>query len=98
MIDKITSSLAIFEALINVSLNDDSIIDAEEFHKLQILYLQVMADVRNVDKKMKIQTEDNFQKTILDEIKHLKKFHGTKMVDFSFCMLFNCLYYKDNEE
>ena len=28
-----------------------------------------MADVRNVDRKMKVQTEENFQKTILDEIK-----------------------------
>ena len=59
-------------ALISLSLNDDSIIDAKEFHKLQSLYLQVMADVRNVDRKMKVQTEENFQKTILDEIKNLK--------------------------
>ena len=55
-----------------VSLNGDSIIDAKEFHKLQALYLQVMADVRNVDRKMKVQTEENFQKTILDQIKNLK--------------------------
>ena len=31
-----------------------------------------MADVRNVDRKMKVQREENFQKTILDEIKNLK--------------------------
>ena len=31
-----------------------------------------MADIRNVDRKMKVQTEENFQKTILDEIKNLK--------------------------
>ena len=61
--DKITSSLATLEALISLSLNNDSIIDAKEFHKLQTLYLQVMADVRNVDRKMKVQTEENFQKT-----------------------------------
>ena len=65
-------SLATFEVLISLSLNDDSVIDAKEFHKLQALYLQVMADVRNVDRKMKVQTEENFQKTILDEIKNLK--------------------------
>ena len=65
-----TSSLAIFEVLI--SLSDDNAIDAKEFHKLQALYLQVMADIRNVDRKMKVQTEENFQKTILDEIKNLK--------------------------
>ena len=72
LIDKITSSLAAFEVLISLSLNDDSAIDAKEFHKLQALYLQVMADVRNADRKMKVQTKENFQKTILDEIKNLK--------------------------
>ena len=60
LIDKITSSLATFEVLISLSLNDDSIIDAKEFHKLQAEYLQVMADVRNVNKKMKVQTGENF--------------------------------------
>ena len=54
IIDKITSSLATFEALISLSLNDGRVIAAKEFHKLQTLYLQVMADVRNVDRKMKV--------------------------------------------
>ena len=69
--DKITSSLATFEILINLSLNDGSVIDAKEFHKLQTFNLQVMADIRNVDRKMKVRTEENFQKTILDAIKNL---------------------------
>ena len=51
--DKITSSLATIEALINLRLNNDSIIDAEEFHNLQTLYPQVMVEVRNIDRKMK---------------------------------------------
>ena len=68
LIDKITNSLATFEVLISLSLNDDSVIDAKEFHKSQTLFLQLMADVRNVDRKMKVQTKENFQKTILDEI------------------------------
>ena len=57
-----------------------------------------MADVRNVDTKMKVQTEENFQKTILDEIKNLRNVMEQKLVGLSFCMLFNCLYYKNNEE
>ena len=32
-----------------------------------------MTYVRNIDRKMKVQTEENFQKTIMDEIKNLKK-------------------------
>ena len=73
LLDKITSSLATFEVLISQSLNDGNDIDVKEFHKLQTLYLQLMTEVRNMDRKMKFQTEENFQKTIIDEIKNLKK-------------------------
>ena len=73
LLDKITSSLATFETLISLSLDDDTVIDAKEFHKLQTLYLQLMTHVRNIDQKMKVQTEENFQKTIMDEITNLKK-------------------------
>ena len=50
-----------------------TVIDAKEFHKLQTLYLQLMTHVRNVVRKMKVQTEENFQKTIIDDITNLKK-------------------------
>ena len=73
LLDKITTSLATLETLICLSLDDGNVIDAKEFHKLQTLYLQLMTQVRNVDRKMKVQTEENFQKTIMDEIVNLKK-------------------------
>ena len=73
LLDKITTYLATFETLISLSIDDDSVIDAKEFHKLQTLYLQLMAHIRNIDRKMKVQTEENFQKTIMDEIVDLKK-------------------------
>ena len=73
LLDKITTSLATFEVLISLSIDDGSVIDAKEFHKLQTLYLQMMSHVRNIDRKMKVQTEENFQKTIMDEITNLKK-------------------------
>ena len=73
LLDKITTSLATFETLISLSLDDDTVINAKEFHKLQTLYLQLMTHVRNVDRKMKIQTEGNFQRTIMDELVNLKK-------------------------
>ena len=73
LLDKITTSLATFETLISLSIDDDSVIDAKEFHKLQTLYLQLMTHVRNVDRKMKVQTEENFQKTIMDELVNSKK-------------------------
>ena len=73
LLDKITSSLATFETLISLSIDDGTVIDAEEFHKLQTLYLQLMTHVRNIDRKMKVQTEENFQKTIIEEIVNLKE-------------------------
>ena len=73
LLDKITTSLATFETLISLSIDDGSVIDAKEFHKLQTLYLQLMAHIRNIDRKIKVETEENFQKTIMDEIINLKK-------------------------
>ena len=73
LLDKMTTSLATFETLISLSIDDGSVIDAKEFHKLQTLYLQLMTHVRNIDRKMKVETEQNFQKTIMDEITNLKK-------------------------
>ena len=73
LLDKITTSLATSETLISLSIDDRSVIDAKEFHKLQTLYLQLMTHVRNIDRKMKVQTEENFQKTIMDKITNLKK-------------------------
>ena len=73
LLDKITTSLTTFETLISLSIDDGSVINAKEFHKLQTLYLQLMTHVRNIDRKMKVQTEENFRKTIMDEIVNLKK-------------------------
>ena len=90
LLDKITSSLATFEVLISLSLNDGTIIDTKEFHKLQTLYLQLMTHVRNVDQKM----EGKCSKDYHERHKQFKKSSGTKVVGVSLCILFNCLYYK----
>ena len=73
LLDKITTSLASFETLISLSVDNGSIIDAKEFHKLQTLYLQLMTYVRNIDRKMKVETEESFQKTIMEKIVNLIK-------------------------
>ena len=65
--------MATFEVLISLSLNDGTIINAKEFHKLQTLYLQLMTHVRNINRKMKVETEENFQKAIMNEMNNLKK-------------------------
>ena len=94
LLDKITSSLATFEVLISLSIDDGTVIDAKEFHKLQTLYLQLMTYARNIDRKMNVQTEENFQKTIMNEINNLKKAMERKWSVLSLCVLFNYLYYK----
>ena len=73
LLDKIATSLATFEVLISLSIDDSDVINTKEFHKLQTLYLQLMSHVRNIDRKTKVETEQNFQKTIMDEITNLKK-------------------------
>ena len=67
------SSLAAFEVLISLSIDGGTVIDAKEFHKLQTSYLQLMTYVRNIDRKMKVETEENFQKTIMKESNNIKK-------------------------
>ena len=42
LLDKITSSLATFETLMSLIIDDGTVIDAKEFHKLRTLYLQLM--------------------------------------------------------
>ena len=73
MLDKITSSLATFETLISLSIDDGTVTDAKKFHKLQTLYLKLITFVRNKDRKMKVQMEESFHKTVMDEISNLKK-------------------------
>ena len=62
LLDKITSSLATFEVLISLSLDDGTVTDAKEFHKLQTLYLQLMTYVRNIDKKNEISNRRKLSK------------------------------------
>ena len=73
LLDKVTSSLATFEVLFSLNIDYGTVIDAKEFYKLQTLYLQLITHVRNIDRKMKVEAEQNFQKTIMDEITNLKK-------------------------
>ena len=69
LLDEITTSLA--TSLISLSIDDNSVIDAKGFHELQTLYLQLKTHVRNMDGKVKVQTEGSFQLTIMDGITNL---------------------------
>ena len=73
LLDKITTCLATFETLISLSIDDDSVIDAKEFHKLQTLYLQLMTHVRNINWKMKVQTEETFKRLLWTKLMVYRK-------------------------
>ena len=66
----------------------------KNFTSYRPLYLQLMTHVRNIDRKMKGQTEESFQKTIMDESNNLKNLWSKNSWLYSTCILFNCLYYK----
>ena len=72
-----------------ISIDDDTVIDAKEFHKLQTLYLQLMTYVRNIDRKMKVQTEENFQKAIMHEITNLENLFNISLPSPSINDTFN---------
>ena len=62
LLDKITSCLATFEVLISLSVDDGTVIDAKEFHKLQTFCLQLITFVRNKHRKMKFKQKKAFKK------------------------------------
>ena len=45
LLDQNNDLFSSFETLISLSIDDDSVIDTKEFHKLQTLYLQLMAHI-----------------------------------------------------
>lgn len=72
LLDRLTTSIGKFELLISKSLTDGFIIDSNEFSKLQSMYFEVMNNIRNRDYKMKSTIEENYQKSIMEELKNLK--------------------------
>ena len=72
LFDALTTSIGKFELLISKSLTDGFIIDSNEFSQLQSMYFKVMNDIKNRDYKMKTTIEENYQKSIMEELKNLK--------------------------
>ena len=72
LLDALTTSIGKFELLISKSLTDGFIIDSNEFSQLQSMYFKVMNDIKNRDYKMKTTIEENYQKSIMEELKNLK--------------------------
>ena len=78
--DIIMPALAVFERCISKALRNAKI-DEEEFNSLQMFHLKTMNELTGVDRKMKAENRNQFEKSLLEEInlETKKRNLGTKV-------------------
>ena len=72
LIDIVTPALAEFEKSVSRALKDHRI-DEQEFSMLQALHLNVLDELAGLDRKREAEIRTQFQKSLLEEIRDLKK-------------------------
>ena len=72
LIDIVTPALAEFETSVSRALKDQRI-DEQEFSMLQALHLNVLDKLAGLDRKREAEIRTQFQKSLLEEIRDLKK-------------------------
>ena len=77
LIGIITPALVVSERVVSKSLKD-GIIDGEEFNTLQILHLEMLNELRGIDRRMEAEHRSLVEKSLLEEINNIKKNRGTK--------------------
>ena len=77
LVDTVTSALAVFETSVSKAL-DNGKIDEKEFNVLQTLYSKLLNELTDVYLKMGVESRNQFEKCLLEEIKDMKKLMGTK--------------------
>ena len=77
MIDIVTPALVVFERVVSGALKN-SIIDEEEFNTLQALHLETLNELTGVNCAMEAEHRSLVEKSLLEEIKNIKKNAGTK--------------------
>ena len=77
LVDTETSALAVFETSVSKALNNGKI-DEKEFNVLQTLYSKLLNELTDVYLKMGVESRNQFEKSLLEEIKDMKKLMGTK--------------------
>ena len=77
LIDIITPALVVFERVVSGALKN-GIIDEEEFNTLQTLHLEMLNELRGVDRRMKAENRSLVEKSLMEEINNIKKNTGTK--------------------
>ena len=77
LIDIVIPALVVFERVISDALKD-GIIDEEEFNTLQMLHLETLNELMGVDCRMEVEDRSLVEKSLMEEIKELKKKAETK--------------------
>ena len=77
LIDIVTWATVVFDRIISVALKD-GIIDEEEFNTLQTLHLETLNELTGVDCRMEVENRSLVEKSLMEEIKELKKKAETK--------------------
>ena len=72
MIDIVTPALVIFERVVSGSLKD-GVINEEEFNMLQTLHLETLNELTGIDYRMEAEHRSLVEKSLLEEIKEIKK-------------------------
>ena len=77
LIDIKTQATVVFDRVISGALKD-GIIDEKEFNTLQTLHLETLNKLTGVDHRMKVENRSPVEKSLMEEIKELKKKSETK--------------------
>ena len=73
----VTRATVIFDRVISAALKD-GIISEEEFNTLQTLHLETLNELMGVDCRMEEENRSLVKKSLMEEIKELKKKAETK--------------------
>ena len=71
-------AIAVFEMSLSEVLKNGKI-DEEEFNMLQTFHLKKLNELTGVDCKMEAENRNQFKKSLLEEIKEIKKYLGTRV-------------------
>ena len=77
LIDIVTPAVVVFERAISGALRN-GIINEEEFNTLQTLHLETLNELTGVDHRMEAENRSLVEKSLMQEIKELKKKAETK--------------------
>ena len=75
--DIVMPALVVFERIVSGALKN-SIIDEEEFNMLQTLHLETLNELTGVDHRMEAEHRSLVEKSLMEEINHIKKNTRTK--------------------